>query len=183
MQAAVTFNDFLSNVDHRKAYSKYLQQLGQRILEQLYGPRILRGDEIASQSEKQSSTFWESVVPSALEEVEQQREIANEAEQERELQRPCFIHALEFLGLHQVIQDFVETGFLSGDDRPVNYVLLSMRADVARDIIPEEAELVIPILREHADPPTHLLLYAALFTKRMLYFNRLDYYSLPRLPT
>ena len=58
-----------------------------------------------------------------------------------------------------------------------------MRADVALVIIPEEAELVIPILREHADPPTHLLLYAAPFTKRMLHFNRLDYYSLPRLPT
>ncbi|KAJ9485044.1 hypothetical protein VN97_g8318 [Penicillium thymicola] len=58
-----------------------------------------------------------------------------------------------------------------------------MRADVALVIIPEEAELVIPILRKHADPPTHLLLYAAPFTKRMLHFNRLDYYSLPRLPT
>jgi hypothetical protein len=58
-----------------------------------------------------------------------------------------------------------------------------MRADIALVIIPEEAELVIPILRKHADPPTHLLLYAAPVTKRMLHFNRLDYYSLPRLPT
>ncbi|KAJ5746831.1 uncharacterized protein N7511_008527 [Penicillium nucicola] len=240
-------------VHHRKAYLKYLQQLEQRTLEQLYGPRILRGDEIASQLEGNLQLFGklrrfvdiledkyhpstsdrESVLPSALEEVEQQREVANEVEQERELQRPSFIHALEFPGLHQVIQDFVETGFLSGDDvcpqactvitstrlwkkqmietfslishvflspefartvrlgtehesdnfiRPVNWVLLSMRSDVALVIIPEEAELVIPILREQADPPTHLLLYAAPFTKRMLHFNRLDYYSLPRLP-
>lgn len=58
-----------------------------------------------------------------------------------------------------------------------------MRADVALVIISEEAELVIPILRKHADPPTHLLLYAAPFTKRILHFNRLNYYSLPRLPT
>ena len=136
MQAAATFNDFLSNMDHRKAYLKYLQQPEQRTLEQLYGPQILRGDEIASQSERNLQLFGklrkfvdilgekyhpstsdrESVVPSAFEEVEQEREVANEAEQERELQRPSFIHALEFPGLHQVIQDFVETGFLSGDD-------------------------------------------------------------------
>ncbi|KAJ6027407.1 uncharacterized protein N7446_003999 [Penicillium canescens] len=235
MQAAATFDDFLSNVDHRKAFLKYLQQPEQRTLEQLYGPCVLRGDEIASQSESNlplsgklrefvgilremyhpRTSDKESAVPSALEEVEQQREVANEAEQERELQRPCFIDALEFPGLHQSIQDLVETGFLSGDDvcpqactiitstrlwrkqmmqsfsmiphvflspefartvrlASVNWVLLSMRADVA---------LAIPILREHADPPTHLLLYAAPFTKRMLHFNRLDYYSLPRLPT
>ncbi|CAG7937273.1 unnamed protein product [Penicillium salamii] len=136
MQAAATFNDFLSNMDHRKAYLNYLQQPEQRTLEQLYGPRILRGDDIASQSERNLQLFGkfrkfvdvlgekyhpstsdrESVVPSAFEEVEQEREVANEAEQERKLQRPSFIHALEFPGLHQAIQDFVETGFLSGDD-------------------------------------------------------------------
>ncbi|CAG8139779.1 unnamed protein product, partial [Penicillium nalgiovense] len=254
MQAAATFDDFLSNVDHREPYLKYLQQPEQQTLEQLYGPHLLRDDVISSQSKTNlplvgklrgfmdtlrkkfhpRTSDKESAVLSALEEVEQQREVANEVEQERELQRPCFIDALEFPGLHQVIRDFVETGFLRGENvcpqastiitstrlwrkqmmqsfsmiphvflspefsrtvrlgtehdsdnfgRPINWVLLSMRADVALVIIPEEAELVIPILRKHADPPTHLLLYAAPFTKRMLHFNRLDYYSLPRLPT
>jgi hypothetical protein len=49
-------------------------------------------------------------------------------------------------------------------------------------IIPEEAELVIPIIRKLVDSPTRLLLYAPPFTKRMLHFNRLDFFSLPKLP-
>jgi hypothetical protein len=136
MQAAAAFDGFLLNGDHRNAYLKYLQQPEQQSLEQLYGPRVLRDDEISSQSQINLPLFGKlrgfmdmlrekyhprssekgSAVDSGSEEVEQQREVANEAEQERELQRPCFIDALEFPGLHQVIQDFIETGLFSGDD-------------------------------------------------------------------
>lgn len=49
-------------------------------------------------------------------------------------------------------------------------------------IIPEEAEELIPILRGIPEPFVHLILYAAPVTRRMLHFNRLNYYSLPSLP-
>lgn len=57
-------------------------------------------------------------------------------------------------------------------------------AQIAIVVIPEEAEELIPVLRSMEDAPcSHLLLYAAPTTKRMLDFDRMDYYAVPRLPT
>ena len=50
-------------------------------------------------------------------------------------------------------------------------------------IIPEEAELIIPLVYENKTAPTHLLTYSAPVMRRMLHFNRLDYYAMPALPT
>ena len=53
-------------------------------------------------------------------------------------------------------------------------------------IIPEEAEIAIQILRDLQDSnqasPTHLLSYSAPITRRMLHFNRLNYYAFPSMP-
>lgn len=55
-------------------------------------------------------------------------------------------------------------------------------------IIPEEAELVIPLLRGKEPTTTttttsvHLLTYAAPVVRRMLCFGGLTYHALPRLP-
>lgn len=53
---------------------------------------------------------------------------------------------------------------------------------IALVIVPEEAELLLPIMRTCMPPSTHLILYAAPWTKTMLHFNNLLYYSLPELP-
>lgn len=72
--------------------------------------------------------------------------------------------------------------FLKFCQRPVNWLLWSEKSEQAIVIIPEEAEILIPRLRKEQNPEVHLIIYAAPVTKRMLHFNRLDYYSFPRLP-
>ena len=54
--------------------------------------------------------------------------------------------------------------------------------ETALIVISEEAELLIPIIREARKSQVHLIAYAAPVTKNMLHFNRLSYYVLPRLP-
>lgn len=49
-------------------------------------------------------------------------------------------------------------------------------------IIPEEAERLLPFLREMDLAPTHLLTYSAPVTRKMLIFNDLNYFSVPALP-
>jgi hypothetical protein len=52
-------------------------------------------------------------------------------------------------------------------------------------VSPEEANTLIPIIQRsyiHV-PKCHLLVYSAPITRRMLHFNRLDYYAMPPLPT
>lgn len=66
--------------------------------------------------------------------------------------------------------------------RPVDYVLWSISTQSAIVIIPEEAELVIPILQATRTPSCHLMVYAAPITRNMLHFCDLDYYALPCLP-
>ncbi|KAK3347284.1 hypothetical protein B0T25DRAFT_614272 [Lasiosphaeria hispida] len=72
--------------------------------------------------------------------------------------------------------------------RPVEWIIWSSLTETALVVIPEEAELVIPIVRMHAGaargnlPNTHLLAYAAPVAKTMRMFNSLSYYSVPTLP-
>jgi hypothetical protein len=49
-------------------------------------------------------------------------------------------------------------------------------------VIPEEAELIIPVIRVAKSSPVQLIAYAAPTTKNMIHFCKLDYYVLPRLP-
>ncbi|KAL8391947.1 hypothetical protein RB595_002236 [Gaeumannomyces hyphopodioides] len=65
--------------------------------------------------------------------------------------------------------------------RPVNWILWSQSTETAIVIIPEEAELLLPIVRS-TNSPTWILTYAAPVTRKMLHFNRLDYYAIPDLP-
>lgn len=48
-------------------------------------------------------------------------------------------------------------------------------------IIPEEVEVLLPILQETRKLPTRLLTYAAPVTRSMMPFNDLKYYTLPAL--
>ena len=51
---------------------------------------------------------------SALEEVEPERKVAFEIEEEREVERPRVMNALKFPGLNDDIRRFLETGLVSG---------------------------------------------------------------------
>jgi hypothetical protein len=57
--------------------------------------------------------------------------------------------------------------------------------DRALVLIPEEADLLLPMLRSSAsrEPVAHLLAYSSPTTRRMnSYFHQLDYFAIPPLP-
>ncbi|ODM19223.1 hypothetical protein SI65_05840 [Aspergillus cristatus] len=227
-QAATTWNQFLSQIKHRDAYMAVLQQPERQGLEELYAPEkpsavdtssmALSGElhsferNLQHHRQEQSQHSTSSAHSSALEEVEQEREVAFEME-EREVQRPCRLPTFKFPGLHQAIpldmthlgqkyrirtssllrhlyisHEFMRTvkttnaGVLDDFTRPVNWILWSAVSDTALVIIPEEAELLIPLLREADIQLVHLLVYAAPVTRKMQHFNRLDFYATPSLP-
>ena len=49
-------------------------------------------------------------------------------------------------------------------------------------MIPEEAELLIPMIRLQEKPKVHMMAYAAPVIKNMMHFNGLLYYVIPSLP-
>ena len=50
-------------------------------------------------------------------------------------------------------------------------------------VIPEEAELLIPAMRNRKNAYAYLMLYAAPVTRTMTHFDNLTYYTIPALPT
>lgn len=73
--------------------------------------------------------------------------------------------------------------------RSVQWVLWCRATDGASDtaliVSPEEANALIPIMRgllRHPGHTTHLVLYAAPVTRRMMHFDTLNYYAIPALP-
>ena len=120
---------FISNPHHRGAYVKVLQRPEQQTLEQLYGNRSDDGqrssfkttfpqiqsfmNELKKQRQNASSNL-NALNSTALEEVEQEREVEYQVEEVREVQRPVHYKALKFPGLHRAISTFVLTGVLSG---------------------------------------------------------------------
>jgi hypothetical protein len=50
-------------------------------------------------------------------------------------------------------------------------------------VIPEEAEIIIPLLREAPDNGVYLITYSAPLTRAMIHFNDFSYYSIPPIPT
>jgi hypothetical protein len=123
---------FLSNVQDRCAYVKVLQHPEQQTLKQLYGSR----KEYTQCPSSPRTTFWQtqnlmdelnnqrcaatsnlnSLHSSALEEVEQEREVEFQVEEVREVQKPVHYEALAFPGIHPAISDFVRTGILHGEE-------------------------------------------------------------------
>ncbi|KAE8135900.1 hypothetical protein BDV38DRAFT_120045 [Aspergillus pseudotamarii] len=133
IQAAAKYPKFLSDPLHREAYVGVLQQPEQQTLEQLYKPQIPDIDleepttgassfsfsgrvaefmQVLRQQHEESKLFQNSIVSSALEEVEQEREVAYEIEEEREIQRPRRLEAHQFPGLHPSLSRFAKTGIL-----------------------------------------------------------------------
>ncbi|KAI9374594.1 hypothetical protein BJX61DRAFT_540599 [Aspergillus egyptiacus] len=152
MQAATTYKKFLTNTEHRMAYLESLQQPEQQNVEQLYEPRY---GGAASLAQEESSSTCKGRLATLMQEL---------GERQKEAQT----------------YDSIITSAL--EERPVNWILFNKQTDTALVIIPEEAEELIPIMRTSPHPDTHLLLYAAPWTKAMLHFNSLDFYALPSLP-
>ncbi|KAK4651863.1 hypothetical protein QC762_0097080 [Podospora pseudocomata] len=172
---------------------------------------------------------------SALQEVEQEREVAFEVETVRQVKRPVMYDALTFPGISKEIDTFARTGripvgslsvchvfellrktalgrkhkiraqdqtsrlFVSVEFgrtvklhtdlakdtflRPVNWVLWSGFTQTAIVLIPEEAEILIQMIRDKVTHPcVHLICYASPVTRSMLPFNKLNFFSMPPLP-
>lgn len=71
--------------------------------------------------------------------------------------------------------------------RPSHWILWSSISHQALMVSPEEADELLPIVRDsqlfQASGKVYLIAYAAPVTRRMLHFNQLDYYATPSLPT
>lgn len=67
--------------------------------------------------------------------------------------------------------------------RQANWILWSFATETALIVTPEEAECLIPLVRDARASSTHVVTYAAPVTRKMLHFNDLDYYAMPDLPT
>lgn len=249
IQAAADNADFLVDTDQREQYLNTLRQKEQLGLEQLYGAKtkskaIVGSGKLTAQTDsyvkelnalrKGFRDTGDAVHHTALQEVEQEREVAYEVETVREVQRPTHYQAWTFPGLDKDILIFAKTGripagsacckhafvalrktgvgrkfginatalqsrlFVSREFmrsvkvntephdnflRQVSWVLWSPVTETALVIIPEEAELLIPVLREARAPVCFLLTYAAPITRKMLaHFSDLKYYAIPALP-
>ena len=248
--AAMSNPDYLTDPGQRRTYIKTLEQQEHQSLEQLYAPKNISKStpspksytcpEISAfMSELQDlrSNFRDTgnaVSASALQEVEQEREVAIEVETVRELQKPSHAIPLPHLPLHQDILAFVNTGWLvmgspayeqvfsvlgrtalgakfgihatatcsktyvsadfsntivlphgKPDDayqRPVQWVLWAFLCETALIISPWEAEQLLPLIRDCQSACTHLVVYSAPVTRKMLHFDDLHYYSVPALP-
>lgn len=128
-QAAIDNKDFLLDDSQRDSYVNALQHKEQRTLKQLYQPRIKSKPAISSvYSSPALAGFMEelnirrkgfqdtgnAVHGSALQEVEQEREVEFEVETEtiREVQKPIHYSPFSFSGLHPDIISFLRTGRL-----------------------------------------------------------------------
>lgn len=65
----------------------------------------------------------------------------------------------------------------------MNWILWSPSSETALIIIPEEADILVPLLRNITKPYVWLLGYAAPVTKSMQAFNRLSCLTVPRWPS
>ncbi|KUI56497.1 hypothetical protein VP1G_10818 [Cytospora mali] len=241
---------FLTDEIQRSTLLNVIQQSERQGLEQQYGPitdTSTRGsaDEVIYSELKEfmaklttqrksltQKANAQGIHSSALEEVEQQREVEIEVEEVRHVQKHKRYEALKFPSLHPAIDNFARTGRLVGNDgymhafdslqntaigqkydvggtgsrffvskeftrtvvlrkekadnflRPVEWILWSPYTETALIIIPEEAELLIPLVRRSGQTSqVHLITYAAPVTKAMLKnFNGLRYYSMPTFP-
>ncbi|KKY21649.1 hypothetical protein UCDDS831_g04174 [Diplodia seriata] len=250
-QACIDNPDILTDADQRENCLKELRHVEHQTLEQMYKPKTKT--KVSNPSSafspqlaglmKELNTLRKgfqddgnAVHASALQEVEQEREVAHEVENVREVQEPVYFSPIKFSGLHHDIKSFALTGRLVAgsfgyehmfislrgtalgskhrinpeiitsklfvskqftktvvlhhpDDnflRQVNWVLWSTAADAAMVVVPEEAELLIPLLRNNANNKkpvtTHLLTYAPAVTRKMVHFSDLTYYAIPPLP-
>jgi hypothetical protein len=255
VQASLDNPDYLERLHQRNRFLSVVRSKELHSLKQLYEPknlkRVAEADTIplqpslklfANQLMKRKKDFQDhgiAIHSSALEEVEQEREVEFQVESVREIQKPVHFNALKIPKLHMDIEEFARSGQILQDSegyqpmlsalqktasgikhgafsavskapglfvstqfgrtvklpgpndnflRPCHWVLWSPRTNIGLVVSPEEAEALIPLLRRYRAPQnananSHLIVYSAPVTRRMLHFNKLDYYAVPSLPS
>lgn len=142
-QGALDNPEFLDNADERDAYLKVLRQKEHQTLEQLYQPRLkaAKSAKVSESLSPQIAAFRKelnvrrkgfqdsgnAVHGSALQEVEQEREVAFEVEVVREVEKPVHYSPLSFPGLHQDIIDFVKTGTLAARSGGYEHAFMTLQ--------------------------------------------------------
>jgi hypothetical protein len=141
-QAALDNSEYLVNHGERQKLLDCLRQPEQQTLEQLYGTHsrvktILSLPSFTPQIrvhvaelEKQRKSFYDSGIAvhgSALQEVEQEREVAHEVENVREVQKPVHYLPHIFGGVHRDIINFVNTGKLAAESSGYEQAFLTLR--------------------------------------------------------
>lgn len=128
--AVLQYPKFASDTAQGQALLRIHQSSEQLTLEQLYGPAIRSRRQdlvkvahaklrkiVKDFSTQRQATDGVSVgLKSAMEEVEQEREVEYQVEEIREIQKPTHYDALEFKRLHPAISSFAETGVLRGNE-------------------------------------------------------------------
>ncbi|KAI1501698.1 hypothetical protein F5X99DRAFT_189010 [Biscogniauxia marginata] len=124
MQAAVDYPDFLIDDEQRTAYIQAIRQTERQTLQQLYGPQTkvktppgprsnAKIAEFSRELEARKKSFrdtGQAVHASALQEVEQEREIEYEVENVRQVKKPPSYTPHTFPGLHRDLGIFARTG-------------------------------------------------------------------------
>ena len=140
MQAALDYPKFTTDKAERKSYVQAIKQDEKQSLQNLYEPKTknrmasmqtstnvtLKG--FIQELNTRRKTFQDTgkaVHASALQEVEQEREVAFEVETVRQVKKPQHYAALSFPGLNASLEAFVRTGRLPADN---NYFLHVSRA-------------------------------------------------------
>ena len=141
-QAALDGPDILVKADQRDAYLDALRQPEKQTLEQLYKPRFKSKpattlgpfspeiDAFMKELNARRRDFQDTgnaVHGSALQEVEQEREVAFEVEAVREVQKPVHYSPMSFPGLHRSILCFAETGRLAAGSAGCEHVFVALR--------------------------------------------------------
>lgn len=144
-QAALDNPNYLTDPDDRARYVSSIRQNEQQTLQEMYEPKAKgakHGDFQSSHPKvaafakelnirrKGFQDTGRAVHGSALQEVEQEREVAFEVESVRQVKKPVKYDALGFPGLHSDIEVFARTGRLPIDSHAVSHVfqLLSTTA-------------------------------------------------------
>lgn len=124
------FTNLFANPQQMIKYASVLQLPERQTLDQLYGCGSLQAEDSSpigvlfpkldtfvqslNHRKRDLNHSLTSTYVSALEEVEQEREIEFQVEEVREVRQPPHRNALVFPGLHASISRFVETGYLNG---------------------------------------------------------------------
>lgn len=122
---------FLTDKAQQKAYLENIQYPDRQTLEQLYGGMVTaQPSSFGKLSSIKLDGFMKELIDqrraangikvaihsSALEEVEQEREVASQAEEVRQVQKPTHYVALTFPGIHVAVSRFASNGDLHGGE-------------------------------------------------------------------
>ena len=153
-QAILVNSNFLNDEHHRTQLLDTLKQKEHQKLWELYKPKFkTRVAPIEMEFDGALHTYvndltqrrrvfednGSAVHASALQEVEQEREVAHEVETVREIQKPPKHDALPFLGLHEGVIHFTETGnFHPTRSNHMHYLAAIRQSDLGLKYIAEK---------------------------------------------